>query len=110
MRSLKSRLKRLEEFFAATGCPGCAPRMCPTQMEYELPNGETITLPPLPPSVPCTCGRKARKSPHVEIVAVVIKDPNVVESREEAERRYAEHAAFHRPWQPGVDNARGAPE
>jgi hypothetical protein len=99
----KTRLKRLEESFAAAGCPGCTDGVVTVHQEYLLPNGETLTLPPFPPPVPCTCGGAARKPTQVQVVAVVIKHPGVVESREAAERCYAAYAAFHRPWQPNVE-------
>jgi hypothetical protein len=98
--SLRRRLKRLEESTAVVSCPACANRRVDFFQEYELPNGETITLPPIPDPPPCTC-RQPSKEP--KIVALVIRDPNTVQNREEAERRYAKFAAFHRPWQRGDD-------
>ena len=53
---------------------------------------------------------KRGTSTQVKVVAMVIKDPHVVESRQEAERRYAEYMAFHRPWQPGEAQKSGTAE
>ena len=94
---LKARLERLERLASlAGGCPGCADRRITLHHEYQLPNGETITLPPFPELPPCTCGRRAKS----KVVSIVLKYPGEVESQEAAERKYAEYAAFYRPWQP----------
>jgi hypothetical protein len=55
--SLLSRLKRLEKSPAAARCSGCEGRRITHHERYTLPNGETITLPPIPARLPCTCGR-----------------------------------------------------
>jgi hypothetical protein len=93
--SLRARIKHLEKSSAAASCPGCAARRITSHEEYELPNGESITLPPFPDLPRCTCKNRERK-----ISFIVVKHPGQVASREEAERRYAKYAAFHRPWQP----------
>jgi hypothetical protein len=98
--SLLSRLKRLEKSTTAVGCPGCAVRQITHHEEYTLPNGETITLPPIPVLPPCTCGRRKKER---RISFIICKHPGIVESREQAERLYAKYAAFHRPWQPDDD-------
>lgn len=95
--SLKARLKRLEKSPAAA-CPGCADRQVTIHQEYELPNGETITLPPFPDLPRCTCGNRELK-----ICFIVLRHPGQVTSREEAGRLYADYAAFYRPWQPVGD-------
>jgi hypothetical protein len=45
--SIRRRLKRLEEAIGdGAGCPGCAIQQITFHSEYQLPYGETITLPP----------------------------------------------------------------
>jgi hypothetical protein len=96
--SIRQRLKRLEEAAGgAFGCPGCAVRRITLHHEYRLPNGETVTLPPYPEDPPCTCGRPRPREPGLTLVVFAGGE---AASREEAERAYAEYAAFHRPWQP----------
>jgi hypothetical protein len=95
--SLHCRLKRLEKSTNATGCPGCANRRTTIHQEYQLPNAETVTLPPIPDLPPCTCGRRQREK---RIAFIIIRRPGTVESTEEAERRYTKYAANHRPWEP----------
>jgi hypothetical protein len=46
--SLKSRIARLEKSAAVSGCPGCAGRQITMHHEYQLFNGESITLPSFP--------------------------------------------------------------
>jgi hypothetical protein len=96
MSKLKARLKRLEDaLVGSTSCLGCAPRQISCHQEYELPDGETVTLPPFPKLPKCTC-----RNPEMKISFVVFRHPGQVSSREEAERQYAEYAKFHVPWQP----------
>lgn len=98
MSKLKARLRRLEDLLIGTNsCAGCAPRQITMHEEYELPDGEKITLPPIPELPPCTCGNR-----EMNISFMVMVHPEPVSSREEAERLYAEYAEFHRPWQPEV--------
>ena len=103
MRSLKARLKRLEEYFGSLGCPGCAARQVGMHHVYTLPGGQEITLPPIPKRPPCTCRRpRTPWGGQVEIISIEIVFPDEVESREEAKRLYAENEAGQRRWQSGV--------
>jgi hypothetical protein len=60
--------------------------------EYQLPNGEVISLPPYPDIPPCACGKRSLQNPPIYAVVFAAGE---VESREEAERRFADSAAFH---------------
>ena len=79
MSKLKARLKRLEDaLVGATTCLRCAPGQITLHQEYELPDGETVTLPPFPKLPPCTC-----RNPEMKIAFVVFRHPGQVPSREE---------------------------
>ena|SRR6516225_5748163 len=89
------RLKRLERRAAehdGDRCPGCV-RPITFHNEYRLPNGETVTLPPLPDIPAGTCNRPRRLERPIRFIVFAMGE---VTSREEAERLYADHAAFHR--------------
>ena len=100
--SVRLRLERLEKAMGHFGgCRGCAVRPITMPSEYQLPYGETITLPPYPGVSPCTCGcRSSRKPP----ITAVVFAPGKVDSREPAELHFVEpakdgpweHAMLHR--------------
>jgi len=88
MSKLKARLKRLEDaLIGAASCAGCVPRPITLHHEYDLPDGETVILPPIPNLPPCTCKKRKGK-----IAFIVIRNPDQVSNREIAERQYAEYA------------------
>ena len=75
--SLKTRLKRFEKPSAIADCPGCAVQQIGIHHKYKLPDGETITLPPIPERPPVTNQRQTRvEKPHAALdVAAVYRNP-----------------------------------
>jgi hypothetical protein len=75
--NLKARLSQAESMLRQRaqriGCPGCKPRMITIHEEHQLETGEVVMVPPIPPLVPCTCGRK--KPDGMQITAIIIARP-----------------------------------
>lgn len=86
-----ARLERLKRSAPARPCLGCELRQITLHNEYTLAGGEKLILPPIPPSPPCTCGRKGREG--IKITAVVIVRPDEV-TLEEARLDHARPGLF----------------